>query len=311
VNIIDGAAIARDVTDELRPRIAALRERGTIPGLVAVLVGDNPASLSYVRGKARASAEIGIDGRTLRLPATITQADLRAEVERLNADPTVHGIIVQMPLPEGLDGDAATSAVLPAKDVDGLHPQNLGLLLRGEGVLLPATPSGVQELLLRSGNDPAGKHVVIVGRSNLVGKPLAALLMQRGRGANATVTVCHTGTTDLAAESRRADILIAALGHPAAITAEHVRPGTVVIDVGVNRVPDPSRKNGYRLTGDVDFDSVAPLAAAITPVPGGVGPMTIAMLLVNTVKAAERQTTEPLPGVLGRGSHLDSSVGGG
>lgn len=302
MKIIDGTAIARDVTDELRPRIAALRARGVTPGLVAVLVGDNPASVSYVRGKARASAEIGIDGRTLRLPATISQSDLHAEVERLNAHPAVHGIIVQMPLPAGLDGDAATRAVLPAKDVDGLHPENLGLLLRGEGVLLPATPSGVQQLLLRSGNDPAGKHVVIVGRSNLVGKPLAALLMQRGRGANATVTVCHTGTAGLAAETRRADILIAALGHPGALTAEHVRPGAVVIDVGVNRVPDPTRKSGYRLTGDVDFDAVAPLAAAITPVPGGVGPMTIAMLLVNTVNAAERQTAASLPIALAKQS---------
>ncbi len=293
MTIIDGAAIARDVTDGLRPRIAALRDRGIIPGLVAVLVGDDPASISYVRGKARASSAIDIDGRTLRLPATISQADLHAEVERLNADPAVHGIIVQMPLPNGLDGDAATSTVDPAKDVDGLHPWNLGLLLRGEGVLLPATPSGVQELLLRSGNDPAGKHVVIVGRSNLVGKPLAALLMQRGRGGNATVTVCHTGTTDLAAETRRADILIAALGRPAALTAEHVRPGTVVIDVGVNRVPDPTRKSGYRLTGDVDFDSIAPIAAAITPVPGGVGPMTVAILLRNTLRSAELIFNKP------------------
>lgn len=287
---IDGAAVARAVTEELRPRIAALHERGITPGLVAILVGEDPASLSYVRGKARASEEIGIDGRTLRLPAGIIQAALHEEIERLNADPAVHGVIVQMPLPDGLDGDAATRTVLPAKDVDGLHPQNLGLLLRGEGVLLPATPSGVQQLLLRTGNDPSGRHVVVVGRSNLVGKPLAALLMQRGRGGNATVTVCHTGTRDLAAETRRADILIAAMGRPGTITAEHVRPGAVVIDVGVSRVPDSSRKSGYRLTGDVDFDAVAPLASSITPVPGGVGPMTIAMLLVNTVTAAERQS---------------------
>jgi methylenetetrahydrofolate dehydrogenase (NADP+)/methenyltetrahydrofolate cyclohydrolase len=289
--LISGTAIAKQVTDELRPRVEALAARGVVPGLVAVLVGDDPASAAYVRGKARAAAGIGIDGRTLHLPATISQVALMAEIARLNADPAVHGMIVQLPLPDGLDGEAATRAVLPAKDADGLHPENLGLLLRGEGVLLPATPSGVQQLLVRSGNDPGGKHVVIVGRSNLVGKPLAALLMQRGRGANATVTVCHTGTADLAAETRRADILVAAMGRRGAITAEHVRPGAVVIDVGTNRVEDPTRKSGQRLVGDVEFDEVAPLASAITPVPGGVGPMTIAMLLANTVTAAERQTT--------------------
>jgi methylenetetrahydrofolate dehydrogenase (NADP+)/methenyltetrahydrofolate cyclohydrolase len=288
--LISGTAIAKQVTDDLRPRIEALAARGVVPGLVAVLVGDDPASAAYVRGKARAAAGIGIDGRTLHLPATISQEALHAEIAKLNADPAVHGMIVQLPLPDGLDGEAATRAVLPAKDADGLHPENLGLLLRGEGVLLPATPSGVQQLLIRSGNDPGGKHVVIVGRSNLVGKPLAALLMQRGRGANATVTVCHTGTADLAAETRRADILVAAMGRRGAITAEHVRPGAVVIDVGTNRVEDPTRKSGQRLVGDVEFDEVAPLASAITPVPGGVGPMTIAMLLANTVTAAERQT---------------------
>ena len=288
---IDGAAIAQQVTDELRPRIAALRERGVVPGLVAVLVGDDPASAAYVRGKARDSAAAGIDAHTLRLPATVSQAELQAEVARLNADPAVHGIIVQLPLPAGLDGDLATGAVLPAKDADGLHPENLGLLLRGEGVLLPATPSGVQQLLLRSGHDPAGKHAVIVGRSNLVGKPLAALLMQKARGGNATVTVCHTATPDIAEHTRRADILIVAAGRRNAITAEHVRPGAVVIDVGINRVDDPTRKSGQRLVGDVDFDAVAPITAAITPVPGGVGLLTRAMLLVNTVTACERQTT--------------------
>ena len=290
MTVIDGTAIAAQVKEDLRPRIAALRERGVVPGLVAVLVGDDPASVAYVRGKARASADVGIDGRTLRLPATISQEELHAKIERLNADSSVHGMIVQMPLPRGLDGDAATRVLAPAKDADGLHPENLGLLLRGEGVLLPATPSGVQQLLLRSGNDPAGKHVVIAGRSNLVGKPLAMLLMQKAAGGNATVTVCHTATPDLAAETRRADILIAAMGRSGAITAEHVRPGAVVIDVGISRIEDPTRKSGQRLVGDVDYEQVAPIAAAITPVPGGVGPMTIAMLLVNTVTAAERQT---------------------
>ena len=290
MTVIDGIVIAAQVKEELRPRIAALRERGVIPGLVAVLVGDDPASVAYVRGKARASADLGIDGRTLRLPATISQEELHAEIERLNADSSVHGLIVQMPLPRGLDGDAATRVVAPAKDADGLHPENLGLLLRGEGVLLPATPSGVQQLLLRSGNDPTGRHVVIAGRSNLVGKPLAMLLMQKALGGNATVTVCHTATPDLAAETRRADILIAAMGRSGAISAEHIRPGAVVVDVGINRIEDPTRKSGQRLVGDVDYGQVAPIAAAITPVPGGVGPMTIAMLLVNTVTAAERQT---------------------
>jgi len=285
MTLIDGAAIAQQVKDELRPRLAALAGRRIVPGLVAVLVGNDPASVSYVRGKTRDSEELGIAGRTLRLPAAISHEELLAEVRRLNEDPAVHGLIVQLPLPPHLDEDAATLAVLPVKDADGLHPYNLGLLLRGEGALFPATPSGVQQLLLRSGHDPAGKHVVVAGRSNLVGKPLAALLMQKARGGNATVTVCHTATPELAAETRRADILIAAMGRPGLITAAHVRPGAVVVDVGVSRVDDPTRKSGYRLAGDVDFDAVAPIAAAITPVPGGVGPMTIAMLMSNTVAA--------------------------
>jgi len=291
VILIEGSPVAARVIAELGPRIEALRARGIIPGLAAVMVGDDPASASYIRGKARDSEAAGINAQTIRLPAAISQAELLAAVARLNADPSVHGIIVQLPLPRGLDEDAATRAVLPEKDVDGLHPLNLGLLLRGQGTLLPATPSGVQQLLLRTGHDPAGKQIVIVGRSNLVGKPLAGLLMQKGRGGNATVTVCHTGTPDLAAQTRRAEILIAAVGRPQLIGAAHVRPGTVVIDVGVNRVADPTRKAGYRLVGDVDFDAVAPLAAAITPVPGGVGPLTRAMLLVNTVTAAEQQSS--------------------
>lgn len=291
--LIDGTAIARQVTDELRPRIARLAERGIVPGLVAVYAGDDPASAAYLRGKERASAAAGIAARTLRLPAEISQAALLAEIAALNADPALHGIIVQMPLPAGLDEHAAMLAVEPAKDADGLHPYNLGLLLQGRGVLLPATPSGVQQLLLRSGHEPRGRHVVICGRSNLVGKPLAALLMQRGRGGDATVTVCHTATPDLAVETRRADILVVAAGRRGLIGPEHVKPGAVVIDVGINRIDDPDRPGRERLVGDVDFAAVAPVAGAITPVPGGVGPMTVAMLLVNTVTAAERAGPRP------------------
>jgi len=293
MELIDGAAIAAKVRAELQPRVDSLRARGVVPGLVAVLVGDDAASASYVRGKARASTEMGINGRTLHLAAGTTQPQLMQAIEQLNGDPLVHGVIVQMPVPHGIDGAAATRAVSPDKDVDGLHPVNLGLLLRGEGWLLPATPAGVQQLLCRSGHGPSGKHVVIVGRSNLVGKPLAALLMQKGACANATVTVCHTATPDLAALTRQADILVTSLGRPGSITAEFVRPGATVIDVGTSRVPDTTRKSGYRLSGDVDVSSVAGVAGAITPVPGGVGPMTIAMLLSNTVLAAERQTNPP------------------
>ncbi len=288
--IIDGQSIAAEVRRELEGRVIALKARGVTPGLAAVLVGDNPASVSYVRGKAKACAEVGIFAETVRLPADISEEALLGTIADLNADPRFHGIIVQLPLPPQLDGERATRAVAPEKDADGLHPLNLGLLMRGEGVLLPATPSGVQQLLVRSGHDPAGKHVVIAGRSNLVGKPLANILMQKAPGANATVTVCHTGTPDLAAITRQADILVAAMGRPRAITADMVRPGAVVIDVGINRVDDPSRRTGYRLVGDVDFETVAAVAGAITPVPGGVGPMTVAMLLVNTVTAAERQS---------------------
>lgn len=286
--IIDGRAIADQVLAEIATRITALRARGVTPGLAAVLVGDDPASASYVRGKAKAAAAAGIDAQTARRAAGVTEDELLSLVEDLNNDPLVHGIIIQLPLPPHIDAARVTGAVLPAKDADGLHPYNLGLLMRGEGGLLPATPSGVQQLLTRSGHDPAGKHVVIAGRSNLVGKPLANMLMQKAAGANATVTVCHTGTPDLARYTRQADILVAAIGRPGAITAAMVRPGTVVIDVGVNRVDDASKRAGYRLVGDVDYDAVAAIAGAITPVPGGAGPMTVAMLLVNTVTAAEQ-----------------------
>ena len=285
--IIDGDAIARQVRAELVPRIDALRKRGVRPGLAAILVGESPASVTYVRLKMKDCAELDIASETFRFSATIAQDELIAAVQRVNADPTWHGLIVQTPLPAHIDTEAVIAAVDPAKDVDGLHPLSQGRLLRGLPAFLPATPSGVQQLLVRSGHPPDGKHVVICGRSSLVGRPLAALLLQKRPGANATVTVCHTGTPDIAAETRRADILVAAMGSPRSITADMVREGAVVIDVGTNSVPDASRKSGQRLVGDVDFDAVREKAGAITPVPGGVGPMTRAMLLVNTVLAAE------------------------
>ncbi len=284
--IIDGKAIARQVRGEVREDVGRLRARGVEPGLAVVLVGDHPSSLSYVRGKARDAVEIGMRSATIRRPADISQAELLALVDELNADPGWHGIIVQLPLPPQIDESLIASAVAVEKDVDGLHPMNVGRLFRGEPALLSCTPHGVVQMLLRSGNDPAGKHVVICGRSNLVGKPLAGLLMQKAKGGNATVTICHTGTPDLGVFTRQADVLIAVMGRPRAITADMVREGAVVIDVGVNAVPDASKKSGSRLIGDVDFEAVAEKASAITPVPGGVGPMTRAMLLYNTVIAA-------------------------
>ncbi len=285
--IIDGEAIAAEIRDEVAADVRAIVQRGgRPPHLTAILVGDDPASHSYVRGKARDCKAVGISSETLTLPAETTIEELLARIAALNADPAVSGMIVQLPLPDALDDATATRAVDPAKDVDGLHPENLGLLLRGEPRFVPATPAGVQQMLLRSGHDPAGKRVVIVGRSTLVGRPLAMLLANKAAGANATVTVAHTATTDLGAVTRQAEILIVAAGRPRMITAEMVAPGTVVIDVGINRVDDASRKRGYRLVGDVDFDAVSQVAGAITPVPGGVGPLTRAMLLVNTVKAA-------------------------
>ena len=285
--IIDGEAIAAEIRDEVAADVRAIVQRGgPPPHLTAILVGDDPASHSYVRGKARDCEAVGISSETLTLPAETTIEDLLARIAALNADPAVSGMIVQLPLPDALDDAAATRAVDPAKDVDGLHPENLGLLLRGEPRFVPATPAGVQQMLLRSGHDPAGKRVVIVGRSTLVGRPLAMLLANKAAGANATVTVAHTGTADLAATTREAEILIVAAGRPRMVTAEMVAPGAVVIDVGINRVDDASRKRGYRLVGDVDFDAVSQVAGAISPVPGGVGPLTRAMLLVNTVRAA-------------------------
>ena len=272
---------------ELRPRVEALKAKGVTPGLVAVLVGENPASLVYVRAKARGCEELGMHSEILQLPGDTSEAQLLKDVAKLNSRADVHGILVQQPLPEHIRTEKAVAAVSPLKDVDCFHPVNVGLLLIGIPRFVPATPSGIQEMLVRSGNDPAGKHVVILGRSNIVGKPLAALLVQKGRGGNATVTVCHTGTADLAAITHTADILVAAIGKAQFVKADMVRKGAVVIDVGMNRIPDPTSKIGTRLVGDVDFEAVKEVASAITPVPGGVGPMTIAMLLRNTVQAAE------------------------
>lgn len=288
--IIDGAAIAEQIRQEVAQQAIAFAERaGMPPGLRVVLVGDNPASVSYVRGKTRAAEEVSMNSDTIRLPTITPEEDVLEIIQSLNADRNVHGILVQLPLPEHIDERHILNAVSADKDVDGLHPLNVGKLMRGEPYLLPCTPSGVVEMLLRSGQAPEGKHVVVCGRSNLVGKPLAAMLLLRGHGGNATVTVCHTGTKDLPYFTRQADILVAAMGRANSITADMVKAGSVVIDVGINRVDDVSRKSGYRLVGDVDYDAVAEVAGAITPVPGGVGPMTIAMLLQNTVKAAEVQ----------------------
>jgi methylenetetrahydrofolate dehydrogenase (NADP+) / methenyltetrahydrofolate cyclohydrolase len=285
--LIDGKKIGDDVRSELKPRLKALADAGVVPGLAAVLVGENPGSQLYVKMKGKASEEMGMAHWTIDLPADVPEPRLLQEIGRLNSDPKVHGILVQQPLPEQISVEKAVSAVSPLKDVDCFHPVNVGLVLIGRPRFAPATPSGVVELLMRSGNDPSGQDVVIVGRSNIVGKPLAALLMQKAPKANATVTVAHSGTKDLAAHTKRAEILIAAMGSPRFIKADMVRKGAVVIDVGINRIQDSGAKSGYRTVGDVDFDAVRPRAKAISPVPGGVGPMTIAMLLSNTVLAAE------------------------
>lgn len=286
--IIDGMRVAADIRRELREQVEALRARGVVPGLGVILVGDDPASRSYVTAKETACAELGIHSDDNRLLADTSQAELRALIRRMNGDPRISGILVQLPLPRHLDESVVLFDIDPAKDVDGFHPVNVGRLMLGQETFLPCTPHGVVELLRRSGVKVAGADVVVVGRSNLVGKPLANLLLQKSGLGNATVTVCHTGTRDLASHTRRADILIAAAGRPRTITADMVRDGAVVIDVGVNRVPDASKKSGYRLVGDVDFDGVRERAGMITPVPGGVGPMTITMLLLNTVEAARR-----------------------
>ncbi|HRT22688.1 MAG TPA: bifunctional methylenetetrahydrofolate dehydrogenase/methenyltetrahydrofolate cyclohydrolase FolD [Anaerohalosphaeraceae bacterium] len=286
--IIDGRQIAAQMREELKQRIAVLRQRGIQPGLAVILAGDDPASQSYVKSKAKACAEIGIYSVDNRLPAAVSEEELLSRIEQFNRNERVHGILVQLPLPEHIDEVRVLMAISPEKDVDGFHPVNVGKMVIGQRCFLPCTPHGIVQMLVRSGVQLEGAEVVIVGRSNIVGKPLANLLIQKSRLGNATVTVCHTKTRNLAEHVQRADIVIAAAGRPRTITAEMVREGAVVIDVGVNRVEDPAAKNGYRLVGDVDFESVQQKASMITPVPGGVGPMTITMLLYNTVESAER-----------------------
>ena len=286
--IIDGTAIAAAVRSDVADGAAAFAaEHGRAPALRVVLVGDHPASQSYVRAKARAAAQAGIDAETLNRSADLSQADLLTLIADLNADDAVDGILVQLPLPDGVDSAAVIRAIDPSKDVDGFHPENVGRLVLGEDSLEPCTPAGIVEMLQRSGVETSGAHAVVLGRSNIVGKPMASLLLRRG--LDATVTVCHSRTRDLAAVTRQADILIAAIGRPEFVTADMVKPGAAVIDVGINRVDDATRERGYRLVGDVAFDAVSEVAGAITPVPGGVGPMTIAMLLQNTLNAARRR----------------------
>ncbi len=294
MNILDGKEVASAVTQETSLRIAGLAKRGITPGLAVVLVGENPASQAYVRNKDRTCASLGMYSRKIELPATTTQEELLSLVAALNADPLIHGILIQSPPPPHINELAVTMAIDPRKDVDGFHPVNVAkLAMEDPTAFVPCTPLGCQRLLLAAGVQTEGAEVVVVGRSLIVGKPMALLLMAKGtpdRPGDATVTVTHSRTKDLAAVTRRADIVIAAIGRPRVLGAEHIREGTVVIDVGINRIEDPTARNGTRLVGDVDFEAVAPKCSVITPVPGGVGPMTIAMLMANTVTAAERLT---------------------
>ena len=286
-DLIEGKSISAEIKAEVADGVAEMKSRhGVVPGLAVVLVGDDPASAVYVRNKQQAAADVGMIAEDVHLPADTEQSTLLARMAEISSDDRFHGMLVQLPLPDHIDKSTVISSIDPDKDVDGLHPFNMGLLVEGRQRFVPATPGGIQQMLLRTGHDPEGKHVVVCGRSEIVGKPLTILLMQRQPGANATVTVCHTRTKELQSITSQADILIAAIGRPRFITAEMVKEGAVVIDVGVNRVDAPERKRGYRLVGDVDFDGVSEKVAAISPVPGGVGPMTIAMLLHNTLKAA-------------------------
>lgn len=284
--IIDGKQIAADVRADVAQKVAELKKSGIEPCLAVILVGDNPASVSYVTGKQKALAEVGMKDRSVRLPGTTSEAELLSLISELNDDKTVHGILVQLPLPEHISEDKVIMAIAPEKDVDGFHPVSVGNMVIGRDGFLPCTPHGVIELLRRAGIQTAGKHAVVIGRSNIVGKPLSILLARKD--VNCTVTICHTGTRNLADITRLADIVIVASGRPHTLTAGMIRDSAVVIDVGVNRIPDSTKKSGFRLVGDCDFDELKDKASFITPVPGGVGPMTIAMLMRNTLEAAER-----------------------
>ena len=288
--VISGTQVAEEIRAELKKQTAELKEKsGIVPKLVMVRVGEDPASISYVTAKSKASEEIGMLSDTIVYPEDTKEEVLLKKIEELNNDTQVDGILVQLPLPKHINSDKVLNAINPEKDVDGFHPVNVGKMLIGEPFFMPCTPHGAVELMVRSGNSPEGKHVVICGRSNIVGKPLMAILVQKKPRANATISVVHTGTKNMAEITRQADILVAAMGAPKAITADMVKDGVVVIDVGVNRIPDDTKKSGFRLVGDTDFEAIKEKAAAITPVPGGVGPMTVTMLMMNTVRAAQRR----------------------
>ena len=286
--ILDGTAIAAEIRAEVAEQVKALVAEGIMPGLAVVIVGDDPASQIYVKSKGQACHEAGMLSETVRLPAETSEAELLAVVDRLNADPTIHGFITQLPLPPHIDANRVLNRIAPSKDVDGFHPVNVGKLSVGDSTAFrPATPLGVQQMLVRSGIETRGAHAVVVGRSNIVGKPMASLLLQDSLGGNATVTICHSRSRDLPSITRQADILIVAIGKPGFVTGDMVKAGAVVVDIGINRVTDASHPKGYRVVGDVDYEAVSKVASAITPVPGGVGKMTIAMLLMNTVQAAK------------------------
>jgi methylenetetrahydrofolate dehydrogenase (NADP+)/methenyltetrahydrofolate cyclohydrolase len=291
--ILSGKELAAEMRQEMKIEIEELKKQhNLVPGLAVVLIGDNPASMSYVRGKEKACTEVGIYSKEYKFDADYKEEDLLKLIDELNHDKTIHGILVQLPLPDHINEERVLYAIDPDKDVDGFHPVNIGRLMIGVPKFLPATPHGIQQLMLRNGIEISGKNVVIIGRSNIVGKPLAMILVQKQQGANATVTMCHTGTKDMTEHTKRADILVVAAGRPHTVNADMVKDGAVVIDVGVNRVEDKTKKRGYRLIGDVEFEEVSKKASAISPVPGGVGPMTITMLLHNTIQAAKNHAGE-------------------
>ena len=294
--ILDGKKLAADMRADIANQVSKLKAaHGVTPGLGVILIGVDPASTSYVTAKEKACEEAGMYSQDVRVPAETTQAEALALVRQMNADPRIHGILVQLPLPKHIDEGAVINAIAPEKDVDGFTPVNVGRMIIGDICFLPCTPHGIIQMLLKAGVQTSGKHAVVVGRSNIVGKPVAHLLMRKAEGGNATVTVCHTGTKDLASFTRQADILVVAAGRVNTVTGDMIKPGATVIDVGVNRIPDATKKTGFRLVGDVDFDSAKEVASLITPVPGGVGPMTITMLLYNTLESARRACTGDRP----------------